>query len=315
MPHRPVAISDLAKIAGVGKSRQPEKKPATPDWRMQTDSRSLAGARFVAFDIETTGLNQHVADIMEIGAVCLDLSHEPGVARAEVVELVKPRQRCSVEAFEKHQISSAMVANAASIAEVLPRFLGLCGNDETILVAHNSGFDGNIVGLAMRLCGIPYTDHAIVDTMSLARRFVPGLRCEGKPSLELTARALGISWTPEHRALADARVTVEIFEKLLVLGGEAVKTRADLFVAGRGRRFSDAPAVGSVGAKYESLARSAESGTTIELQYPDHDTGKIRPRSVTPLWFTRDRKSLVALCDESGDRKFFKLDRVQGCQL
>jgi DNA polymerase III epsilon subunit-like protein len=312
MPHKPVTLSDLAKIAGAGKFRQPEKKSATPDFRMKMDSRSLAGARFVAFDVETTDCRQPLADIMELGGVGLDLSHEAGVAPAEFVELVKPGQVCSEDAFETHRISSAMVADAPSIAEVLPRFLEFCGDDDTILVGHNASFDGNVVGLAMRLCGIPCTDHVIVDTMALARKFVPGLRCEAKPSLELTADVLGVSATPEHRALADARVTLEIFEKLLELGGNPLKTRVGLFKAANGRRFSDAPAVRSAGAKYESLARSAESGTTIELQYPDHDTGKLRPRSVTPLWFTRDGKSLVALCDESGDRKLFTLDGIEG---
>jgi DNA polymerase-3 subunit epsilon len=56
-----------------------------------------------------------------------------------------------------------------------------------------------------------------LDTIRLARRFLPGMR---RLRLDALARELGVTVRDRHRALGDAKITLEVFQQLLELAAQ-----------------------------------------------------------------------------------------------
>ena len=116
-------------------------------------------------------------------------------------------------------ITDAMVIDKPRIAEVLPSFLEFARG--TVLVAHNAPFDTGFLKHFSRELGIPWPRFEVLDTAVLARRTL--LRDE-VPNVRLAtlARVFHATTTPNHRALSDARATVDVlhglFERLGPLG-------------------------------------------------------------------------------------------------
>src|SRR3954454_19333210 len=112
-----------------------------------------------------------------------------------------------------------MVATAPRIDAVLPGFLEFARG--TVLVAHNAPFDLGFLRAACESSGVPWPAFASVHTAVLARRL---LTRDEVPNCKLGTRApfFSTSTTPCHRALDDARATVDVlhglFERLGPLG-------------------------------------------------------------------------------------------------
>src|SRR5712692_7740563 len=83
--------------------------------------------------------------------------------------------------------------------------------DGATLVGHNLGFDIGFLSYEAQLLGYAFPIDGL-DTIPLARRFLPGLR---RFKLDLVAEHLNIHIANRHRAMGDARVTAAVFAKLL----------------------------------------------------------------------------------------------------
>ena len=168
------------------------------------------GALFTAFDVETTGLDSKRDRIVEIGAVKFD---RQGPA-ARYSALINPGFPMPVEAGKVNGITDAMLAGQPSIEEIMPDFLEFIKN--TIIAAHNAPFDCGFVNESLaRLYDdgfAPFSrlPNKTVDTLVLSRRLFPGL---SRYNLQDLARSLGVQAEEAHRALDDARLCMEIFEK------------------------------------------------------------------------------------------------------
>ena len=168
----------------------------------------LDAACFTVVDIETTGGSATTGGITEIGAVRVTA----GKIEAEFRQLVNPY--IPVQPFVTHLtgISDEMLADQPGIEEVLPRFAAFAG--DSVLVAHNAGFDIGFLNVAMRQqFGRPLHQPHLC-TLRLARRLVPNLR---RRSLDSLAEHFGIAVRDRHRALGDARMTAEVLFCLLDL--------------------------------------------------------------------------------------------------
>jgi DNA polymerase III subunit epsilon len=108
-------------------------------------------------------------------------------------------------------ITQEMVAKAPKAHEVFPDFLHFI--DGAIIVGHNIGFDIGFLSYEAQLLGYDFPLDGL-DTIPLARRFLPGLR---RFKLDKVADHLKIPTANRHRALGDAKVTAAIFMKLLEL--------------------------------------------------------------------------------------------------
>src|ERR671920_184288 len=105
-----------------------------------------------------------------------------------------------------------MVAGAPEAAEVMPLFEEFV--EGCVLVGHNVQFDCAFVAEAREKGGLPPLPNPVLDTLKLARVLVPGLKRYRLASL---VSHFGVRAAPNHRALADAAATAEVFLKLLKL--------------------------------------------------------------------------------------------------
>jgi DNA polymerase-3 subunit epsilon len=181
---------------------------------------------FVIVDLETTGTSPASgAMITEIGAVKI----RGGEVLGEFHTLVNPGSPIPPFITVLTGITDAMVAPAPLFEEVLPAFLEFCGGaDETILIAHNAPFDIGFLKAAADAHSYRWPNYQVLDTVKIARRT---LTKDETPNVKLgtLAQYFGLQEPPTHRALDDARATVEIFHHLLErLGNVGVETLADL---------------------------------------------------------------------------------------
>lgn len=165
----------------------------------------IAKNRFVAFDLETTGLSYASDAIAEIGAVRV----EDGKITETFSSLVDPERPMPAEAYAVNHISDDMLKGQPRIYEVLPAFLSFVGND--VLVAHNAPFDCRFLSQAC----LRYRFKAparYFDTLNLAPVFFPNAKNKKLPTL---LEAAGIDPGESHRALDDANALAELVVKTL----------------------------------------------------------------------------------------------------
>lgn len=185
--------------------------------------RPLRDLTFCVVDLETTGAApSRGSQITEIGAVKV----RGGEVLGEFQTLVNPHHEIPPFIAVLTGITNAMVADAPPISAALPAFLEFARG--SVLVAHNAPFDvGFLRHFAIEL-GHSWPGFEVVDTARLARRVVTR---DDAPNCKLSslAAAFGSSTTPNHRALADARATVDVLHGLFErLGGLGVHTLEEL---------------------------------------------------------------------------------------
>lgn len=161
---------------------------------------------FIAFDTETTGLDPVSGRIVEIGAVKFD--QRGVIARYNV--LINPEMPMPEEAGKVNGITDEMLKDKPLIADVFPDFFDFIGTG--VLVAHNAPFDINYVNAELKRAGKPPLSNKVVDTRIFAKEVFPGL---SSYALQDLAVQFGITALEAHRAEDDARVCMELFEKIL----------------------------------------------------------------------------------------------------
>jgi DNA polymerase-3 subunit epsilon len=184
--------------------------------------RPLSQVTFCVVDLETTGSTGEDT-ITEFGAVKVC----GGEVLGEFQTLVNPSTHIPALIAVLTGITDLMVAGAPKLAEVLPSFLEFSAG--TVLVAHNAGFD---IGFLKRACathGYPWPNNEVIDTVGLARQVL--LRDEvANVKLSTLAAHFRTTTTPNHRALSDARATVDVLHGLLErIGNLGATTIEDLF--------------------------------------------------------------------------------------
>ena len=160
---------------------------------------------FVAFDLETTGLNPNTDTITEIGAVVFQNGKE--VDRFH--SFVDPRRKLDPENIALTGITDEMLVGAPYIEDILPKFLDFIGG--RVVVAHNAKFDTSFIKMACENCGLPY-ELTSVDTVALAQQLMPPMP---RYKLDVVARALKLPNFNHHRASDDANICGQIMVKLI----------------------------------------------------------------------------------------------------
>jgi DNA polymerase III epsilon subunit family exonuclease len=160
------------------------------------------GSEFVVVDVETTGRDPKVADLIEIGAV--------RVRDGEIVDrfstFVNPGR--SIFGAQMHGITDAEVAGAPNPHDAALRFVEFAGTAS--LVGHNVGFDLGFIETALGEPG-KFANASYFDTLAIAR--------DGYPDLESyklgdVARFFGIAVETAHRGLADAETTAALLAQV-----------------------------------------------------------------------------------------------------
>ena len=182
----------------------------------------LAEVTFVVVDLETTGGSPATCGITEIGAVKV----RGGERLGEFQTLVNPGVPIPPFIAVLTGITDSAVAHAPRIEQALPAFLEFSRG--AVLVAHNAPFDIGFLKASCENLDIPWPGFGVLDTARIARRTLESdevANCK----LATLARFFRSTTSPNHRALQDARATVDVLHGLFErLGCHGVTTLEDV---------------------------------------------------------------------------------------
>lgn len=159
--------------------------------------------RIAFVDLETTGATANSDRIIEVGIVELD---EDGVR--EWSTLVNPGVRIPEFIQSLTGISNSMVETAPSfedIADVVHARLS-----GRMFVAHNARFDHGFLKNAFKRTGHAFRP-SVLCTVKLSRKLYPGF---ARHNLDAIADRLKLEITERHRALGDARLLYQFWQKI-----------------------------------------------------------------------------------------------------
>lgn len=183
--------------------------------------------RFIAFDLETTGILPGVDRIVEVGAV----RFVDGEVDAVYSTLVDPRMPIPEAASRVNGISDLMVQGKPTIEQLLPSFAEFCGDDP--MVAHNAAFDVQFLVADIKKYETPAPRGLVFDSYGIAKKVLPGL---ANYKLGTLVQHLKIPSSEFHRAEADATYCAKLFLHLCQrIAGTNVMPPAENLVALSGK--------------------------------------------------------------------------------
>ncbi len=161
-----------------------------------------SGRDLVVVDVETTGMDTALADLVEVAGVRI----KKGKVADRWSTLVKPER--PIVGVQMHGITDADVAKAPAAREAVEQLLAWAG--DATLVGHNVGFDLGFLSAA--LGGREFAPGTYLDTLVLAREGYP----TGPDAYKLgdLSRFFGIELQGNHRALPDAEATAQLVVKI-----------------------------------------------------------------------------------------------------
>lgn len=165
--------------------------------------------REIIFDTETTGLDPRTGDrLVEIG--CIEMVNR--VTTGETFHCYfNPDRDMPAAAEAVHGLSATFLADKPRFHEKAAEFLEFIG--DSMLVAHNAGFDFGFINMELEACGLDPVDRSrMIDTVALARVRHPG----AKLSLDALCTRYGIdrSHRTMHGALLDAELLAQVYVEL-----------------------------------------------------------------------------------------------------
>ncbi len=165
--------------------------------------------REIIFDTETTGLDPRTGDrLVEIG--CIEMVNRVTTG-ATFHCYFNPDRDMPAAAEAVHGLSAAFLSDKPRFHEKAAEFLDFIG--DSMLVAHNAGFDFGFINMELEACGLDPVDRSrMIDTVALARVRHPG----AKLSLDALCTRYGIdrSHRTMHGALLDAELLAQVYVEL-----------------------------------------------------------------------------------------------------
>ncbi len=159
---------------------------------------------YVLLDLETTGLSAKEDRIIEIGAI----RYVDGREDERLETFVNPGRKIPARITEVTGIVDEMVEGAPYIEDVIVRLLEFIKGN--VIIGHNIIFDYGFIKQSALNNKLDFEEH-IIDTLKLARRFLPDLP---KRSLDYLCEHFGIADENHHRAINDAYAAGELYRIL-----------------------------------------------------------------------------------------------------
>jgi DNA polymerase-3 subunit epsilon len=166
--------------------------------------------REIIFDTETTGLDNRVDRIIEIGGIEL-FNHFP-TGRTIHIYINPGDQKVHPDALAVHGITDEFLKDKQPFAEVSQQILDFFGDAKWI--AHNATFDMGFINAELARLGTPpVLPERVTDTLSMARRKHP----MGPNSLDALCRRYGVdnSHRTKHGALLDSELLAEVYIEMI----------------------------------------------------------------------------------------------------
>jgi len=255
--------------------------------------------RYVAFDVETTGLIPGVDRIIELAGV----SFEGSRTLESFQQLVDPGVPIPAAASRINGITDQMVRAAPPLHEVLARFLGFVGTGTP--VAHNAAFDVGFITAETGRTGHVPPAGPVLDTRGLARHVFPK---RASYSLQNLARDLSLE-QGTHRALSDANACRELFLRCRESLGESPSPSALAAASGAPLDFiCHKPRHAELAVQ---LSAAMETGADIRISYRSA-AGATTERDILPIAFAVVGGSICvrARCRLRGEERTFRLDAI-----
>lgn len=165
--------------------------------------------RYIAIDVETTGLDPDQDRIIEIGAVLF----ENGTPISEFQSLVRTGKAIPEKVSVLTGITDEMLSGAPVPEEVIPQFAAFLGDaltGDTLICGHVTAFDLSFLCHALNEQGIS-ADFRFVDTREVALS-IPELTSH---SLAAVVEYFGLQNENAHRAKDDAMASGKVLWKYL----------------------------------------------------------------------------------------------------
>lgn len=265
-------------------------------------SKHIKDITFVAFDIETTGLEPILNRIVEIGGV----KFRGDTILDSFDNLVDPNMVIPDETIRIHGITNDMVKGKPAIDQVLPDFAAFL--DDAIPVAHNALFDVSFLAYDFSRIRLNPSPLPILDTCTLSRSLFPRLSSH---SLENLAREFGIVSKTHHRSLSDANVCMQIFHRCVEKLGVPEKVKFNQLIRYNGPVFCFDHQAVQLGQSYRLITEAFQSGKSVEIVY-QKTSGEKTKRKITPLTvgYNRSGVTIEAFCHLRQEKRTFRLDRI-----
>ena len=157
---------------------------------------------FAIVDVETTGLSLDSDRVLEVAIILYDGDR----IADQYSSLIYPELRIGSNVSRLTGIRNEDLQSAPKFYEVAKKIVEL--TDKMILVGHNVRFDYSFLRKEFRRIGYDYRRKQIC-TLRLSRALIPDL---GAYNLNYLRQHLGITTNGAHRAEADAKATLKLFQ-------------------------------------------------------------------------------------------------------
>ena len=183
-----------AQLSGLAADELGNIAPKSLDW---------SDADLIALDLETTGLKPEECEIIDMAKVI------DGKIVDEYSQLIYPGVNLAPVIVQLTHISDSDLVNQPTLGEVFPTVRKLLGDRP--LLGHNVSFDQSFLQAAAERFLLPSVTNKLIDTMLISRDKFPQ---ERRHRLQDVMTRLGITRVEKHRALSDAKDTLDVYNLL-----------------------------------------------------------------------------------------------------
>lgn len=263
---------------------------------------ALHKAPLLFLDVETTGLRPELGDRMvEIAVLKTD-----GLSKKEQFSsLINPQRPLDRGAMAVNGITPAMVADAPTFAEIIPRLQPLFEN--SIVVAHNAPFDLGFLQNEYNIAGVPFSPGPVLDTVMLARKQYNFY----SNSLGNIAKVLNIATPDAHRAMGDVLTTYAVFRRF---SGDLTRQNRPLvsdWIRMQGGIVWQAKTTPALKEDHPIQIALTQS-KRVKIQYQIKN-GATSQRIIRPI--STNGEYVVAFCELRRAQRTFRLDRITTVEL
>jgi DNA polymerase-3 subunit epsilon len=169
-------------------------------------------------DVETTGFDSDVAEIIELAVVITKMKDGELVVIDQLDVKIRPEhiERADAQALRINGYNEADWLFAVSLGDAMKSFAEK--TEGAVFVAHNVTFDYSFIKEAFKTTGIENKMHyQKLDTISIAFAMLHNNDDMNKLSLKALTEYYGIENKKAHSAFADTYATYELFKKMFNL--------------------------------------------------------------------------------------------------
>lgn len=164
---------------------------------------------YIVFDIETSGLDPNINEIIEIGSIKII----DGVIIDEFSHLIKPINPIPDFITSLTGITNELVKDEEREVTVLQKFVEFSKEADHFLGHNIDEFDIPFLNKRLEINGLDKINKKTIDTLKIARNNI-SFKSVSNYKLDTLASFFNINSEFSHRAVYDAKKAWEIFKKL-----------------------------------------------------------------------------------------------------